>query len=403
MKYCARCVYPRVAVNLTMDDEGVCSSCRTYEEFEALKPEFWAERERKFASIVEQALRANTSGNYDCLIPVSGGKDSYYQAHVMATQYGMKPLLMTYHGNNYLPEGDYNRDRMRHVFDADHIVWGPSVEVLKKLNRLCFRKMGDMNWHAHCGIVTAPIVMAARFGIPLIIWGETAWDVSGMHDPDDYIEFSKRSRHEHDLRGYEWYNLIDDPVEPLSARDMNWAKYPTDEEILRVGVRGIYIGNFFKWDPNAHWQMVRDRYGWMPAEKPFERTYRQFSNLDDRYENGCHDLLKFVKFGYGRASDHASKDIRTGYMTREQAIEMVRKHDHVVSSDLQYWLNYVGLTEDTFWQVADTFRDPRVWRIEDGQWVKDNIWGEASAYGPVRLTSEDRARWEARAGQVMRQ
>jgi len=95
--------------------------------------------------------------------------------------------------------------------------------------------------------------------------------------------------------------------------------------------------------------------------------------------------MKFVKFGYGRCSDHASKDIRTGYMTRAQGVEMVKKYDHVVSSDLQYWLKYVNMTEDEFWRIADTFRDPRVWWIEDGQWVKDNLWGQPSAYGKVYL------------------
>ena len=110
--------------------------------------------------------------------------------------------------------------------------------------------------------------------------------------------------------------------------------------------------------------------------------------MDDRYENGAHDLLKFIKFGYGRASDHSSKDIRDGYMTREEGIEMVKKYDSVVSKDLYYWLEYVGMSEDEFWKTADTFRDPRVWRIENGEWVKDNIWGGSSGYGPVHLTPE---------------
>jgi hypothetical protein len=155
---------------------------------------------------------------------------------------------------------------------------------------------------------------------------------------------------------------------------MLWAKYPRDEEILKVGVRGLYIGNFFKWDPNWHTELVQEKYGWKPAEKPFERTYRCFSNLDDRYENGIHDYMKYIKFGYGRASDHVCKDIRTGYMTREEGIERVRKYDHVVSSDLYYWLDYVGMKEDEFWKITDSFRDPRVWRKENGKWTKDNIW-----------------------------
>ncbi len=387
MSYCNRCMYPAVAVNLSMDDEGICSSCRVAEEFEKLTPEFWTKRRQVFEQKIDE-IRKNNKSDYDCLIPVSGGKDSYYQTHVMVAEYGLKPLLVTYHGNNYLPEGDYNRDRMRHVFDADHLVFGPSVEVLKKLNRLCFRKMGDMNWHGHCGIMTYPIQAAVRFNIPLMMWGETAWDISGMFEPDDFVEFSARVRHEHALRGFEWYDMLNDPVEPLREKDLSWAKYPSDEEVLRVGTRGLYIGNFFKWDPNQHSRLVQEKYGWKPSERPFERTYRTVSNLDDRYENGVHDLLKFIKFGYGRASDHASKDIRTGYMARAQGIEMVRKHDHVVSQDLYYWLDYVGMSEDEFWATADRFRDPRVWWIQDGLWWKDNIWGQPSAYGPVHLAPE---------------
>ena len=378
MKYCTRCVYPFVAVNLYVDEEGVCSACRVAEQFSQLTEEFWKIRKQKFEQIIEGTKKKQQS-DYDCLIPVSGGKDSYFQTHMIVKEYGLKPLLVTYHGNNYLPEGDYNRDRMRHVFDADHLVFGPSVDILKKLNRLCFRKMGDMNWHAHCGINTYPIQIAVKFKIPLMIWGETSWDISGMHEPDDFVEFSARSRHEHSLRGFEWYDMLDDDQEKLEAKDLLWAKYPDDQDILDVGLRGLFIGNFFKWDPNVHARLVQNEYGWMPAQQPFERTYRQFSNLDDRYENGLHDYMKFVKFGYGRASDHACKDIRTGYMTREKGIEMVRKYDHVIPSSLNYWLDYVGMKEEEFWKVANGFRDPRVWRKENGQWVKDNIWDQSRA------------------------
>lgn len=392
MKYCKRCVYPMATVNLHVDDDGICSSCHTSDRFNSLSDEFWTKRRLKFEQIISEYTKDNVS-NYDCLIPVSGGKDSYYQAHIIASEYGLKPLLMTYHGNNYLPEGDFNRDRMRHVFDADHLVWGPSVETLKKLNRLGFKKMGDMNWQNHCGIFTSPISVAVKFNIPLIIWGEVAWDISGMFEPEDFVEFSARVRHEHGLRGYEWHNFLGDPLEPISEKDMIWAKYPSDEEILSVGVRGIYIGNFFKWDPNKHVKKMQELYGWRQADVPFERTYRLFSNLDDRYENGVHDLLKFVKFGYGRCSDHVSKDIRAGYLSRKEGIDLVKKYDHVVSSDLSHWLNYVSMTEKEFWQVADTFRDPRVWWIDGEYWVKDNLWGEPSRYGKVSLQDDLRLKY----------
>ena len=392
MKYCKSCVYPFVTVNLEISDDGICSSCKSFEKAQNLSDDFWKKRKKRFQEIIDETLK-NNSSNYDCLIPVSGGKDSYYQAHVMVKEFGLKPLLMTYHGNNYLPEGDFNRDQMRHQFDADHIVWGPSIDVLKKLNRLGFKKMGDMNWQNHCGIFTAPISIATKFNIPLIIWGEIAWDISGMFEPDDFVEFSARVRHEHGLRGYEWYDFLDDD-EKLTEKDMIWAKYPSDEEIIRVGARGLYVGNFFNWDPNWHTEMVQKEYGWKPAQQSFERTYRTMSNLDDRYENGIHDLMKFIKFGYGRCSDHASKDIRTGYMTRDEGVKMVRKYDHVVSSDLYHWLDYVDMDEETFWKIADSFRDPNIWWIENNKWYKENIWGDPSSYGETYLNEEQKKKYQ---------
>lgn len=392
ISYCSRCLYPRIAVNLSVDDDGVCSACRTAENMNAVSQDFWDGRREDFKELIEE-IKENNDSEYDCIIPVSGGKDSYYQTHLMVKEFGLKPLLVTYHGNNYLPEGDYNRDRMREVFDCDHLIYGPSIDVLKKLNRLCFKRMGDMNWQNHCGIFTLPIQMAVKFKIPLMVWGEISWDISGMHDVDDLVEFSARVRHEHGLRGFEWSDLINDEQDCLAEKDLNWAKYPSDQDIVDVGVRGLYIGNFFKWDPNQHTQEMIDLYGWKCAQQPFERTYRLMSNLDDRYENGVHDLMKFVKFGYGRATDHASKDIRSGEMSRDQGIEMVRKYDHVISSDLYHWLDYVDMTEQEFWNIADTFRDPRVWWIKDGLWWKADAWGGCSSYGKVHLSTEDQKRY----------
>ena len=133
--------------------------------------------EGKFENILNEH---KSQSNYDCIIPVSGGKDSYYQAHQIVEEFKLKPLLVTYDGNNYLPEGIYNRDKMRENFDADHLIFGPSVKSLRELNIQCFKIMGDMNWHAHCGIYTYPFQVAVKFKIPLLIWGETFWDISGM-------------------------------------------------------------------------------------------------------------------------------------------------------------------------------------------------------------------------------
>jgi N-acetyl sugar amidotransferase len=382
MKYCVRCVYPTVSVNLLLDDEGICTSCRVEEEFQKLTPQFWLHREQMFRDLMER-YRCKDGSNYDCIIAVSGGKDSYWQTHVVKAVCGLNPLLVTYHGNNYLPEGQANLDRMREAFGVDHLVFGPSVDTLRKLNRLCFRKMGDMNWHAHAGIKIVPMIVAARFRIPLVVWGEATWSVAGMFSPDDFVEYSKRTVMEHDLRGFSWQDMVsgDEGLEPA---DLTWLRFPSDEAIQSVGVRGIYVGNFFKWSPNDHAALMREKYGFEFARQPFERTYRTMSNLDDMHENGIHDYLKFIKFGYGRASDHASKDIRSGHLTREQGVEMVRRYDHVKPRrDLARWLAYAGLTEEEFDRTADGFRDPRVWWKEGNHWWKHNVWGGASPYGPV--------------------
>jgi N-acetyl sugar amidotransferase len=371
MRYCTRCVYPAVAATpLTFDADGVCSGCRVYQQRKNLD---YSKRRPLLQKIFDEY---RTSGsNYDCIIPVSGGKDSYYQAHVVVKEFGLKPLLVTYHGNNYVPVAERNLQRLREVFDCDHIIFRPSVRVLKALNRLCFKKMGDMNWHAHCGIYTYPVQAAYRFKVPLIIWGEHGFtDLGGMHGMNDFIEMTAKYRLEHAQRGFDWHDMLGGE-EGLTEKDMLWAKYPTDDEIDEIGLRGIYIFNYVPWEANDHAKLVKDLYGWEESPEPFDRTYRRMSNLDDMHENGIHDYLKYIKFGYGRGTDHSCKDIRAGLMTREQGIEMVRKYDHVKSRDLARWLDYVGMTESEFDRIADTFRDPRVWKKDaEGRWVKENIW-----------------------------
>lgn len=388
VQYCTRCVYPAVAATpLTFDENGVCSGCRV----SMRKPTDWDQRLEFLKSLVAEY---RTKNNYDIVIPVSGGKDSYFQTHVATKVLGLKPLLVTYHGNNYLPEGEFNLARMREVFDCDHIVIRPGQDMLIRMNRLGLRLQGDNNWHNHCGIFTAPIQVAVRYRVPLMMWGEHGFmDVGGMYSYNDFVEFTAKFRLEHGLRGYDWHDFTDEGLERLgrpelkeglTAKDLLWAQYPHDDEIDAVGVRGIYLSNFVNWDGEANAELAMREYGWKPAQQPFERTYRRFSNVDDMHENGIHDYLRFIKLGYGRASDHASKDIRAGTMTREEGIAMVRKYDHVKPRrDLERWLSYVGMSEAEFDRICDTFRDPRVWRIRDGEWVKEDIWGGESSYGPV--------------------
>jgi len=388
VSYCSNCVYPSSsAIPLEFNEDGVCSGCSTSKQSGEID---WDRRRKMFERLIAD-YKVEDGSNYDCIIPVSGGKDSYYQIHIMK-EYGLNPLLVTYHGYNYTKTGMDNLLNMREVFNVDHIFFTPSVKVLKTLNRMGQKMMGDMNWHAHAGIFTYPIRAAVQNKVPLMIWGEHGFmDIGGMHSYNDMVEFTFRYRHEHSIRGFEWYDFVEAAPkygETLEKRDMIPWMYPSDEEIEELGVRGIYISNFFKWDANVHGPLMVEKYGFKDAEEPFERTYRTMSNLDDMHENGIHDYMKFVKFGYGRATDHVSKDIRAGLISREDGIKLVEKMDPIKSKDLIRWLEYTGWTEEEFDSNADTFRDPRVWWIEDGLWWKNNLNGTPSSFGKVHLTKE---------------
>ena len=286
-------------------------------------------------------------------------------------------MLVTYNGNNWTKEGYENLHNMRDAFSCDHHFITPSIDLIKRLNRLCFKKMGDMNWHAHSGIFTTPFIVAVKYNVPLVFYGEHGFmDLGGMHSYDDYVEFTQRYRLEHLQRGYDWTDMLGDKDEPISKHELLNYMFPKDEDIRRVGVRGIFIANYVNWSGNDN-AIIAKKYGWKESKEDFERTYRKVSNLDDMHENGIHDYLKYIKFGYGRATDHVCKDIREGIMTREEGINIIRKMDHIKSKDLYRWLKYVDMTEEEFDRIADTFRDPTVWeKDENGNWVKDNIWDQ---------------------------
>ena len=370
IRWCTQCVYPSIsAAPMEFDDAGVCTGCQMARVKAAIPKSEWTRRRRLLEEILAK-YRCGDGSRHDVVVPVSGGKDSYFQVHALKEEFGMNPLLVTYDGNNWTDVGWRNMVRMREAFGVDHVVVRPSVTTLKKLNRLAFLIMGDMNWHAHVGIMTVPMAVAAQHRIPLVFYGEHGYlDLCGQFSMDDFPEVTYRDRLEHFARGYEWTYFVG--REGLTATDLALYRYPTDETMLDLDLRGIFLGNYVYWEANEHIKLVTERYGFEISDEPFDRTYRRMSNLDDMHENGVHDYLKFVKFGYGRATDHTCKDVRAGLMTRDRALELIAHYDVVKPRDLRRWLDYVGMTEDEFDRIADTFRDPRVWRREDGGWMKD--------------------------------
>jgi imidazoleglycerol phosphate synthase cyclase subunit len=372
IRWCTTCVYPSIsAAPMEFDDAGVCTGCQMAKVKAAIAPTEWDRRRGLLRDLIER-YRSRDGSRHDVVIAVSGGKDSYFQTHVLKNEFGVNPLLVTYDGNNWTDVGWRNMVRMREAFGVDHVLVRPSTTTLKKLNRLAFTTMGDMNWHGHVGIMTAPMRVAAEHGIPLVFYGEHGYlDLCGQFSMDDFPEVTYRDRLEHFARGFEWNYFVG--RENLTSADLSIWKYPSDQELFDLDLRGIFLGNYVYWEANEHIELVRERYGFEVSNTPFDRTYRTMSNLDDMHENGVHDYLKYIKFGYGRATDHTCKDIRAGLMGRGQAIELVNRYDPVKPGDLRRWLDYVGMTENEFDRIADTFRDPRVWRMENGEWRRDNL------------------------------
>lgn len=375
---CTRCLYPSLSASpMQFDDQGVCMGCRMSDVKLSFDKTEYARRKEILLSDIKQVLDCRSSfsvqSDYDCIVSVSGGKDSYYQTHYVINELKLRPLLVTYNGNNYTDTGWKNLMNMRHVFDCDHLIVSPSVSTLKKLNKLAFIAMGDMNWHAHVGIYTTAPRIAVQQNIPFIFWGEHGYaDLCGQFSMDDFPEMNYRERLEHAARGFEW-NFFSG-LDGLSDKDLIPWQYPSDEQILSTGLRQIYLGHYIPWESNSHLKLVVDHYGFQVSSQPFERTYRVGSNLDDMHENGIHDYLKYVKFGYGRCTDHASKDIRAGILSRQEGIELVKQYDHVLPEDLIRWLKYVDMDESDFHRIADHFRDPRVWSLDElGSWTKKEL------------------------------
>lgn len=373
VRWCSKCLYPWIsATPMEFDHDNVCMGCRMSDMKQEFSEEEWDRRAQLLTNLFEKT-RCENGSRHDCVVPVSGGKDSYFQVHYIKNVLGYNPLLVTYYGNNFSPVGERNLYAMKERFGVDHLIYYPSVETLKKLNRLGLVIMGDMNWHNHVGAASVTMRAAVENKIPLVIWGEHGYaDLCGQFSMNDFVEWTYRNRLEHYARGFEWNYFVG--LEGLTEADMNYWKYPSDEDIFDLDMRGIYLSNYTLWEANQHTNLVRDKYGFEVSEESFDRTYRKMSNLDDIHENGVHDYLRFIKFGYGRCTDHASKDVRAGIKSREEAIQLVKKFDHVKPGDLRRWLQYTGMTEPEFDAISDTFRDPRVWRRENGNWVKDNVW-----------------------------
>lgn len=375
MEYCKRCVYPANArPGIILDEEGVCSGCRLIES----RPEIdWVEREKWLRDILdEHKARQREKGNpYDCVVPVSGGKDSTYQVWMLREKYGVNPLLVSYNHTFNTAVGLRNLANLIDRMDCNLIRYTTAPGSAKRMAKYMIKKVGDLTWHYHAGIMTFPIKAAVMYDVPLVVWGEEGFsELVGMHNQDDFVEFTKKKRQEHSMRGFEPEDLLEDPDSGLTRYDLAPFFYPSDEELERVAVRGIYLSNYINWDAHEQTHVVIDKLGFETAQKR-DRTFQTYGKIDDVHANGLHDYLKYLKFGYGRCTDDVATEIRHRRMTREEGIDLIAKHDHVRPRDLDIFLDAVGMTEQEILDLVEPMRDPSIWKKdENGIWkVKDSI------------------------------
>lgn len=373
VRYCKRCLMPETKPDLSFDEEGICDACRSAEHKNEID---WDARNAELIEILDR-YKSPDGTNYDCIVPVSGGKDSTFQV-MQILEMGYRPLAVTWSACSYTDIGRANIENMQQL-GVDHIQFTPNPRVYRALFSEAFRRVGDGCWPCHVGIFSYPVRVAVNYKVPLLVYGE-----------NPQLEYGgPASKSTDPVIDREWLeefggllgNRIDDMigVEGITESDLIPYRYPSDEELSAVGVSGIFLGYYLKWDAREQLQKVlttdfqinlNDADVGDTAHQ--EGTYTNYENLDGKFV-GVHDYLKFLKFGFGRATDHASIDIRNERIGREEAIELVRTYEGKVPRRyLEEFLEYVGMSEDEFYETLDVFTNKAIFVTDDqGRVVRD--------------------------------
>lgn len=368
LQYCTRCVLPATKPDLVLDEEGVCSACRYYESRPAVD---WSARSEQLLRIVDRHRSAN-EGNWDCLVPVSGGKDSTFQV-LELLELGLNPLCVTATTCDLSAIGRANIDNLREL-GVDHVTFSPNPNVRRALNRIGLREVGDIAWPEHVGIFTIPVRASVVYRVPLIVWGENSQhEYGGPATAADNHVLDRRWLEEFGgLLGLRVSDIIG--MEGLRERNMLPYRYPTDDELRDVGVTGIFLGYFIPWDGYTN-ALVAQARGFVAFGQAVEGSLVDYENLDN-HQHGIHDYFKFLKFGYARASDQASMHIRRGRLERSAAIAAVRDLEGrfpwtYLGKPLEEILSSIDVDLKEFQHLCDRFTNRRLFvRDESGELVR---------------------------------
>lgn len=367
MQYCRECIMPSTRPEQVFEN-GVCDACLSAKrKHHSIN---WDERQQAFEHLLSQ-YRGDGSW-YDCIIPVSGGKDSCYQAITLKEKYRMNPLCVTFTPCELTPVGLKNLDFLREQgFDLIQI--SHNRASYRQLMKIGFTKLGDCCWPEHIGIFTAPIRVAVQYKVPLIIWGENSqFEYGGPASRRDNPYLDRSWLEEFQMCGHRISDVVHDGV---NLNDIKTFLYPSDEEIKAVGVTGLFLGHYEKWDSLRNLQVCEAR-GWQRnPDGPIEGAYNDYENLDCKWIGGLHDYMKFIKFGYGRATDQLCIEIRAGRLTRNQAIDALRQTDEgcIPWKYVPDFLTRLNITEAEFINTLDAFTNKSLFKrdMATGQLLKN--------------------------------
>ncbi|PKM94924.1 MAG: N-acetyl sugar amidotransferase [Firmicutes bacterium HGW-Firmicutes-1] len=368
--YCKKCVMPDTRPNLALDSEGVCNACRSYEKRTEID---WDKRKQELLIILDK-YRSKDGSNWDCIIPVSGGKDSTYQV-IRMLQLGMNPLCVTATTCDLSDIGRQNITNLQNM-GVDYIEITSNRKIRAKLNRIGLTQVGDISWPEHAGIFTIPINAAVQYNVPLLIWGENSQnEFGGPAAESEHNVLDRRWLEEFGgLLGLRVTDLIG--TEGIEKKHIIPFTYPSDEELKRVGVTGIFLGHYLPWDGYSN-ALLSEAHGFKAFEKTVEGSIVNYENVDN-HQTGIHDYFKFLKFGFGRATDIASLHARRGRILREDAIELVKMHDGkfpwtYLGKPLEKILEPLDMSVDEFIKVCDRFTNKKIFKLDArGNLIKDS-------------------------------
>lgn len=341
LKRCTRCVMPETWPGITFDEEGVCNICRAYDQKQQIN---WEEREQVLLKILnEYRMKARLESNpYDCIVGYSGGKDTVYTLWAAVLKYSMKPLVVTFdHGFRLEKEAEWNLMEIPKLLNCDHIRFTLGGKKCQKMMMAGCKLIGDFCIHCHLGVGAFPAHISRMFKIPLQIWGEPTAEYQTVGNKYDMQGFEEQNR-EHFISAFQ-NGMTPQKICSVNpgypkTYDLKYLDWPDEEFPLKA----IYLGNYEPWNQRDNVKIITDQLGWKHIQR--EDSYVDWDKSDCPYEP-VRGFQKYMKRGFGRATFQASKDIREGYITREQGMLVVNKLDSRIPTGLLVkFANETGLS-----------------------------------------------------------